>query len=259
VESERVKVSYDNGMVSITIDRPPVNVLNLDILSELSQAFRKLEQCAEPMVVVITGKGGKAFVAGADIVEISGLTRETGRSLSRKGHEVYNEISDFPWPVIAGISGLCLGGGMELALACDIRIAADNAKFGQPEVNLGIIPGWGGTQRLPRLVGAGFARELILTGRIIDAGEALRIGLVNQVVPYEDLSNTCIEFAKTILGKAPLAVKMAKQAINEGIELSLEEGLKLEEKCFGELCASEDMKEGTSAFLKKRKAEFTGK
>ena len=148
---------------------------------------------------------------------------------------------------------------MELALACDIRIAADNARFGQPEVNLGIIPGWGGTQRLPRLVGTGFARELIFTGRIIGAEEALRIGLVNQVVPCEDLRNTCMELAKTILGKAPLAVKMAKRAINEGVKVSLEEGLKLEEKYFGELSASDDMKEGTSAFLEKRKPEFTGK
>lgn len=259
MESEAVKLSYDNGVAFITIDRPPVNALNLEVLSELSEVLRNLEKRAEPMVVVITGKGEKAFVAGADIVEISGLTRETGRSLSRTGHGVYDELSAFPWPMIAGISGLCLGGGMELALACDIRIAADNARFGQPEVNLGIIPGWGGTQRLPRLVGTGFARELIFTGRIIGAEEALRIGLVNQVVPCEDLRNTCMELAKTILGKAPLAVKMAKRAINEGVKVSLEEGLELEEKYFGELSASDDMKEGTSAFLEKRKPEFTGK
>lgn len=148
---------------------------------------------------------------------------------------------------------------MELALACDIRIAAHNGRFGQPEVNLGIIPGWGGTQRLPRLVGTGLARELIFTGRIIDAEEALRIGLVNQVVPYEELRNTCVNLAKTILTGSPIAVNMAKRAINEGIKVSLAEGLKLEEKYFGELCASEDMKEGTSAFLEKRKPEFTGK
>lgn len=259
MELKAVKLTYDNGVAFVTIDRPPVNALNLEVLSEISRVLRDLETRAEPMVVVVTGEGQKAFVAGADIGEIHGLTLETGRGLSRKGHEVYDEISAFPWPVIAGISGLCLGGGMELALACDVRIAADNAKFGQPEVNLGIIPGWGGTQRLPRLVGTGYARELIFTGRIINAEEALRIGLVNQVVPQGGLRNTCIDLAKTILGKAPLAVKMAKQAINKGIATSLEEGLKLEEECFGKLCASEDMKEGTLAFLEKRKPEFTGK
>jgi enoyl-CoA hydratase len=259
VELDAVKLTYGNGVAFVTIDRPPVNALNLAVLSEMSRVLRDLETRTEPMVVVVTGEGQKAFVAGADIGEIHGLTLETGKDLSRKGHEVYGDISAFPWPVIAGISGLCLGGGMELALACDIRIADDNARFGQPEVNLGIIPGWGGTQRLPRLVGTGVARELILTGRIITADEALRIGLVNQVVPREALRNTCMELAKTILGKAPLAVKMAKRAINVGITMSLEEGLKLEEECFGKLCASEDMKEGTSAFLEKRKAEFTGK
>lgn len=259
MKSDAVKVTYDDGVAFVIIDRPPVNALNLGILSRLSHALRDLGARTEPMVVVIIGEGGKAFVAGADIAEIHGLTEETGRNLSRRGHEVYDEISAFPWPVIAGISGLCLGGGMELALACDIRIAADHAKFGQPEVNLGIIPGWGGTQRLPRLVGTGIARELIFTGRIIDAEEALSIGLVNEVVPHEALRNTCIELAKTILSKAPVAVKMAKRAINEGIKVSLEEGLNLEEKCFSELCASEDMKEGTSAFLEKRKPEFAGK
>lgn len=260
MEGEAVKLSYDNGVAFITIDRPPVNVLNLKILDELSKTIHCLpEKCSDPMVVVITGQGEKAFVAGADISEISQLTEETGRDLSRKGHDVYEEISSFPWPVIAGISGLCLGGGMELALACDIRIAADNARFGLPEVSLGIIPGWGGTQRLPRLVGIGVARELILTARIIDAGEALRIGLVNHVVACEDLRNTCRELAKAILSKAPLAVKMAKRAINEGILVSLKEGLKLEEKCFGELCASADMKEGTLAFLEKRCPQFSCK
>lgn len=259
MESESVKLSYHDGVAFITIDRPPVNALNLEVLSELSEALQDLKKRAEPMVAVITGKGEKAFVAGADIGEIHQLTSETGRNLSRKGHEVYDQISAFPWPVIAGIFGACLGGGMELALACDIRIAAHNGRFGQPEVNLGIIPGWGGTQRLPRLVGTGLARELIFTGRIIDAEEALRIGLVNQVVPYEELRNTCMDLAKTILTGSPIAVKMAKRAINEGIKVSLAEGLKLEEKYFGELCASEDMKEGTSAFLEKRKPEFTGK
>ena len=256
---EAVKLTYDNGVAFVTIDRPPVNALNLEVLSELSQVLQDLEKRAEPMVVVVTGEGRKAFVAGADIGEIHGLTLETGKDLSRRGHEVYDQISAFPWPVIAGIAGLCLGGGMELALACDLRIASDNARFGQPEVNLGIIPGWGGTQRLPRLVGTGFARELIFTGRIISAEEALGIGLVNQVVPQEALRNTCMDLAKTILSKAPLAMKMAKRAINQGILVPLEEGLRLEEECFGKLCASEDMKEGTLAFLEKRDAKFTGK
>jgi enoyl-CoA hydratase len=256
---EAVKLTYDNGVAFVTIDRPPVNALNLEVLSELSQVLQDLEKRAEPMVVVVTGEGRKAFVAGADIGEIHGLTLETGKDLSRRGHEVYDQISAFPWPVIAGIAGLCLGGGMELALSCDLRIASDNARFGQPEVNLGIIPGWGGTQRLPRLVGTGFARELIFTGRIISAEEALGIGLVNQVVPQEALRNTCMDLAKTILSKAPLAMKMAKRAINQGILVPLEEGLRLEEECFGKLCASEDMKEGTLAFLEKRDAKFTGK
>ena len=227
---EAVKLTYDNGVAFVTIDRPPVNALNLEVLSELSQVLQDLEKRAEPMVVVVTGEGRKAVVAGADIGEIHGLTLETGKDLSRRGHEVYDQISAFPWPVIAGIAGLCLGGGMELALACDLRIASDNARFGQPEVNLGIIPGWGGTQRLPRLVGTGFARELIFTGRIISAEEALGIGLVNQVVPQEALRNTCMDLAKTILSKAPLAMKMAKRAINQGILVPLEEGLRLEEE-----------------------------
>ncbi|NLB74044.1 MAG: hypothetical protein GX795_08505 [Firmicutes bacterium] len=256
---EAVKLTYDNGVAFVTIDRPPVNALNLEVLSELSQVLQDLEKRAEPMVVVVTGEGRKAFVAGADIGEIHGLTLETGKDLSRRGHEVYDQISAFPWPVIAGIAGLCLGGGMELALSCDLRIASDNARFGQPEVNLGIIPGWGGTQRLPRLVGTGFARELIFTGRIISAEEALGIGLVNQVVPQEALRNTCMDLAKTILSKAPLAMKMAKRAINQGILVPLEEGLRLEEEWFGKLCASEDMKEGTLALHEKRDAKSTGK
>ena len=259
MELDTVKLSCDNGVAFITIDRPPVNALSIKVLDELSQVLRHLEQHDEPMVVIITGKGEKVFVAGADIAEINQLTQETGRDFSRKGHEVYNEIAAFPWPVIAGISGLCLGGGMELALACDIRIATGNARFGQTEVNLGVIPGWGGTQRLPRLVGIGVAKELIFTGRIIDAGEALRIGLISQVVAYEELRNTCTGLAETILSKGPLAVKAGKRAINEGIKIPLNEGLELEAKSFGELCASEDMKEGIQAFFEKRMPKFSHK
>ena len=259
MELETVKLSYDKGVAFITIDRPPVNALSIEVLDELFQALRYLEEQNEPMVAVITGKGEKVFVAGADIAEIERLTEETGKEFSRKGHGVYDEIASFPWPVIAGISGLCLGGGMELALACDIRVATENARFGQTEVNLGLIPGWGGTQRLPRLVGTGIARELVFTGRIIDAAEALRIGLVSRVVANEDLRGACMELANTILSKAPLAVKMAKRAMNEGSRVVLEEGLELEAMYFGKLCASEDMKEGIQAFFEKRAAKFSYK
>jgi len=258
-ESKGVKLTYDDGVAHITIDRPPVKPLTLDTLIQLSSVFRGLEDRTEPMVVIIRGGGKKAFAAGADIREIHRLTSETGRNLSKRGHEISSQIASFPWPVIAGVLGACFGGGMELALCCDIRIASQSARFGLPEVNLGIIPGWGGTQRLPRLIGAARARDMIFTGRIITADEALRIGLVNRVVPDEELENTCIELAKTILDKAPLAIKMAKQAIDEGLAMSFEEGLKLEEECFAKLCSSEDMKEGTLAFIEKRKPQFTGK
>lgn len=262
MEPEFVKVSRDsgdNGIAVVTIDRPPVNALNFQTVGELEHAFAQLAKDPALRAVIVTGAGDRAFVAGADIKEFPGLTREAGVEMSRRGHAVMGRIAAFPRPVIAAVNGLCLGGGCELAMACDIRIASDAAKFGQPEVNLGLIPGYGGTLRLARLVGPAVAKELLFTGRIIDAQEALAIGLVNRVVAHAGLMDACLELARTIASKAPVAVRLAKMAVSEGMEVRLEDGLEIEARYFGDACATEDMREGVQAFIEKRKPEFAGK
>jgi len=259
VKLEFVKVSRDKGIALVTIDRPPVNALSFQTAGEVEEAFTELAQDQALRAVIVTGAGDRAFVAGADIKEFPGLTREVGIEMSRRGHAVLDRVARFPRPVIAAVNGLCLGGGCELALACDIRVASDAARFGQPEVSLGLIPGYGGTQRLARLVGPAVAKELLFTGRMIDAREALAIGLVNRVVPHADLMAACLELARTIESKAPVAVSLAKAAVDEGVEVRLSNALEIEARCFGDACATEDMREGVQAFIEKRKPEFTGK
>ena len=227
------------------------------VLRELGQAFDAFAADAGIDVVVLTGEG-RAFVAGADIAEMSAMTAAEGKAFGRLGADVFRKIELLPQPVIAAVNGFALGGGCELAMACDIRIASAKAKFGQPEVGLGITPGFSGTQRLPRLVGLGKAKELIYTAAVIPADEALRIGLVNKVVAPEALMDEALALAATIASKARLAVRYAKEAINRGIETDIETGIAVEASLFGLCFATADQKEGMAAFLQKRKPDFTG-
>ncbi len=253
-------VERRNRIAIVTINRPDkLNALNAQAKSELKAVFQELQNAAEIDVVVLTGSGEKAFVAGTDIKELTELDESSGKTFAADGQAVFNLIENCGKPVIAAVNGYALGGGMELALACHIRIASENAKFGQPEVNLGIIPGYGGTQRLARLVGQGKALELILTGDQIDAQEALRIGLINKVVPLSELLKTSEELAVKIIGKGQVAVRLALQAVKATTEMPLTPGLALEAELFGRCCSSEDFKEGTSAFLEKRKPAFRNK
>ncbi len=247
----------DNRIAIITINRPDkLNALNAQAKSELRDAFTQIKTDGNVDVVILTGAGEKAFVAGTDIGELTVLNSETGKAFSAKGQEVFDLIENLGKPVIAAINGYALGGGCELALACHIRIASENAKFGQPEVNLGIIPGYGGTQRLTRLVGRGRAMEMILTGNPIDAQEALRIGLVNKVVPQAELLAAARAMAQLIASKGQIAIRMALKAVNMTQETTLSDGEKLEASLFGVCCDTEDFKEGTAAFMEKRKAVF---
>lgn len=251
-------LKYDNsreGIGVLTISSPAtLNALNSTILGELNAFVDELDQ-ENTRVLVITGEG-KAFVAGADISQMSGLYPEEGYKFGQFGAQVFKKIEDLEIPVIAAINGFALGGGCELAMACDIRIASAKAKFGQPEVNLGIIPGFSGTYRLSKLVGQGIAKELIYTGGMIGADEALRIGLVNKVVEPEALMDTVLAMAESILTSAPIAVKFAKKCINENYDLTAAEAIELENKYFSKCFATADQKEGMAAFLGKRKAEF---
>jgi enoyl-CoA hydratase len=255
-----LKFEEKGGIGYCTVNRPKVlNALNAQTILELMAVFSRVKSEDRIGGIILTGEGEKAFVAGADIVELSRHSPLTGKEFSLRGQHVFNFIEDLGKPVIAAVNGYALGGGCELALACHIRIASDKARFGQPEVNLGIIPGYGGTQRLPRLVGAGRAMELILSGEMIDASEAYRIGLVNKVVPAKELIPASEELLRKILSKGPVAVKLAMEAVNHGLRMPLTEALLLEADLFGLTCATEDMREGTQAFMEKRKAQFKGK
>lgn len=246
------------GITILKISAPKsLNALNSAILNELSTCIDNIKVRAR--VLIITGDGEKSFVAGADISEMANLNEQEGYTFGRLGAEVFRKIETLPIPVIAAVNGFALGGGCELAMACDIRIASNNAKFGQPEVGLGIIPGFSGTVRLPRLVGQGMAKELIYTGRVIRADEALRIGLVNAVYEREELIDKAVELAQMILKNAPLAIHAAKQSINDGYDMDMADAIALENKLFGGCFATADQKEGMDAFLNKRKAEFHGK
>jgi enoyl-CoA hydratase len=243
----------------ITINRPTkLNALNIQTRAEGAAALDELRDDESVRVVVITGAGEKAFVAGADISEFEGRTAVTQREVMT-ARSLFTAVDTFPKPVIAMINGFCLGGGCELALSCDLRIAGENARFGQPEINLGIIPGGGGTQRLTRLVGEGKAMEMILTGDMIDAQHAYSLGLVNLVVPAADLEAKTMEMANRIAEKSPVALRMAKEAVKTAARANLDEGLRREIDLFALTFSSEDKDEGVRAFLEKRKPEFTGK
>ena len=244
----------------VTINRPDkLNALNRQVMDELDDCFRAIQNDEEVSEVILTGAGEKAFVAGADLQELATLAPLEGRDFSRRGQRIFDLIENLGKPVIAAVNGYALGGGCELAMACTLRIASENARFGQPEVKLGLIPGCAGTQRLARLVGKGRALEMILSGEAIDAQEAYRIGLVNQVVPAAELAAAAETLARKIAANAPLAIKFALEAVNRGLEMTREQGQFLEAVLFGLCCTTADMKEGTRAFLEKRSAKFVGK
>lgn len=260
MEYENLIIKKEEGIGWIIVNRPDkLNALDAKTIWELEAAFLSFKEDPDVKAIIFSGSGEKAFMAGADIGELAQLDSAAGREYGLKGQKLTKLIENFKKPVIAAVNGYALGGGTELALACHIRIASENAKMGQPEVKLGLIPGFGGTQRLARLVGKGRAMELILSGKIIDAKEAHEIGLVNKVVPLIDLLPTCKAFVGEITANGPLAVEYAIEAINKGLEKTLEKGLLLEAELFSKACATEDSQEGTKAFLEKRKANFKGR
>jgi enoyl-CoA hydratase len=257
---ENLKFEKKDRIAYVTIDRQKVlNALNMAVMEELRQVFHEIKQDKEVRVVILTGAGEKAFVAGADIGELSKQDPVTAKEYTHRGQNVLNLIENLGKPVIACINGFALGGGCELAMACTFRLASENAKLGQPEVKLGIMAGYGGTQRLPRLVGKGLAMQMLLSGEMISATEAHRIGLVNEVVPQAELISRAEAIAQKIIANAPLAVQYTMEAVNKGMEMPLAEGLFLEATLFAVACATEDKKEGTTAFLEKRAANFQGK
>jgi len=260
-------MSFDNLLVQrespvavLTIQRPQrLNALDAATLDEIRQAVLDVQQDQSIRCVIVTGGGDKAFVAGADVNEIARDTPDGALQRALRGQHVFDLIEHLGKPVIAAVNGLALGGGCELAMACTLRIAADTARFGQPEINLGLIPGFAGTQRLARLVGKTRAMELILTGSPISASEALAIGLINRVVPAPDLMKAALALASELAMKPPIALRYAMAAINDGLEMSFAAGSQLEASLFGMVTSTDDMKEGTKAFLEKRKAEFKGR
>jgi enoyl-CoA hydratase len=248
------------AVATITINRPAVrNALNDATLGAIDAAVAALDADAAVRVILITGAGDRAFIAGADINELSRVTGVTGQTLARRGQAVFDRIAGASKPVIAVINGYCLGGGCELALACMFRFAAETAELGQPEINLGLIPGYGGSQRLPRLVGLDVALDLILTGRRVTAAEALAMGMVTRVYPAATLRAEALGFARELAAKAPVAIRLALDAVRAGLEQPLADGQAYEAALFGLIAATEDMREGTRAFLEKRPAQFTGR
>lgn len=251
--------SLENSILTITINRPDkLNALNKTVFDELDAVLDEIYKNPEIKSVIITGSGAKAFVAGADITEFNGLNKEQAMNLAKRGQDVFFKIENSPKPIVAAVNGFALGGGCELAMACHFRIASSNAKFGQPEVNLGLIPGYGGTQRLTQLIGKGRAIELLISANMIDAPAALQHGLVNAVVSSEELLNKTRSILEIINSKAPIAVANCITAANAAFD-DRKDGFVTEIRLFGECFATEDMKEGTSAFLEKRKAEFKGR
>ena len=257
---ENLLVERDGGVAIVTINRPKVlNALNTQTLEELRRAILELKRDAGVRAVILTGAGEKSFVAGADINELATQTPTTGREHAIAGQHILDLVEQLGKPVIAAINGYALGGGCELAMACTIRIAAETAKLGQPEINLGLIPGYAGTQRLARIVGRGRALELLLTGDQISAQEAHRLGLVNRVVPGAELMAEAKKLAATLAAKAPIAVRYILEAVHKGVEMPFAQAQIFEATLFGLVASTDDMREGTTAFLEKRKADFKGK
>ena len=256
---ETIIVEIAEGIATLTLNRPEVlNALNDQVFNELAEAASKLATDPDVRVVIITG-GDKVFAAGADITQMASASAVDVATGDKPSHRAFRLIENMPKPVIAAIAGYALGGGCELTLVADIRIAADNAQFGLPEIKLGILPGAGGTQRLPRLIGAGRAKELIFSGDFIKADEALRLGLVNKVVPADQLVIEAQKMAKRFVARGAVALRLAKSSVNEGLRMDLEAGLQYEHKCFSLLFATEDQKEGMRAFIEKRPAKFQGR
>lgn len=250
---EFINYEVEGAVAVLTINRPKaLNALNSAVLDELNEAIDAVD-LNEVRALIITGAGEKSFVAGADIGEMSSLTKEQGEAFGKKGNDVFRKIETLPIPVIAAVNGFALGGGCEISLACDIRICSENAVFGQPEVGLGITPGFGGTQRLARTIGVGMAKQLIYTTRNIKAPEALRIGLVNAVYPIEELMGAAKKMASIIASNAPIAVRNCKKAINDGLQTDIESGVEIEEKLFGDCFETEDQRYGMAFFLDRNK------
>ena len=248
-----INVEQQGAVAVLTIDRPKaLNALNPEVLADLKAAFEGIDQDTV-RCVVLTGAGEKSFVAGADIGSMSTMTKAEGEAFGKLGNDIFLMIESFPLPVIAAVNGFALGGGCEIAMSCDIRLCSDNAMFGQPEVGLGITPGFGGTQRLARLVGMGMAKQMLYTARNIDAAEALRIGLVNAVYPQTELMDAAKKMAATIAKNAPIAVRACKKAVNEGIQVSIDKAVAIEEKLFGDCFETHDQVEGMACFLSKEK------
>jgi enoyl-CoA hydratase len=260
VSYETLLCEVKDRIARVTLNRPQVlHALNAKVFDELERVFMALAGDVGVRVILLTGAGEKAFAAGADITELAGTDAASGEAKARRGQEVFRSIETCGKPVIACINGFALGGGCELAMACTMRLASETARLGQPEVKLGLIPGYGGTQRLPRLVGQPMALKLLLTGEMIGAAEALRIGLVDEVVPAERLMERAEALARTIVGMAPLAIAGCMEAVRWGSELGLEAAIDVEAEVFGRLCGTEDKAEGTKAFLEKRAAVWTGR
>lgn len=260
MEFENTLYEKSEGIATITINRPKaMNALNKQAVLEISSRLDEAEEDKTVKVIVITGAGDRGFCVGLDLKAVRGISAVDGMNLSLLGQKLTKKIEELQKPVIAAINGYALGGGLELAMSCDLRIASENAKVGQPELNVGLIPGWGGTQRLPRLVGRGIAKELIFTGKMIDAKTAEKLSLLNKVVPPDKLKSTVKEIATELMTKPPVGIQLAKQLINSSIEIDLTKGLVQEAQAFGVLAATEDFDEGVAAFIEKRKPKFKGR
>jgi enoyl-CoA hydratase len=259
MEAERIQIEIFQKVAILTMNNPPANALTPEIRQEFLAKLVEMSKDDGIWSLIITGAGEKFFAAGADIKTLLRLDRTAGLKRVQKAREFYGGVAGLEKPVIAAINGICMGGGLELALACDIRIASEHARLGVPEVNLGLIPGAGGTQRLPRVIGPGWANYLLFTGEAVPAKKALEIGLVQEVVAFDALRDAALKLAAKINSKGPLAVRAAKRASSQGLQQPLEKGLDIENEAFAELCATQDKKEGVAAFLEKRKPQFQGK
>lgn len=260
MELKNLLVSKRDSHAIVTVNRPDkLNALNNETIAELEQVMQELNKEKSVRCIILTGAGEKAFVAGADISQVADLNETSGKEFALRGQNVFRHIELMHKPVIAAVNGFALGGGCELAMACHVRIASTKAKFGQPEINLGIIPGYGGTQRFPRLIGLSNALYLLLTGEMIDAARAYQLGLVSEVLEAEKLMERAEALASLLAGKAPLAARYILQAVYRGADTDMDKALNIEANCFGKVCATDDMQEGTAAFLEKRKPEFKGK